>query len=100
MAEARASACPRCDAAPGDRCRTPAGKPYSGYVHAGRQRPSRREYSVVGCRNCLHPGGQHVLDDSCRLCRECPGWAEGGTRTWSDEMTADLLATMDGGTGA
>jgi hypothetical protein len=69
--------------------------PYSGYVHAGRgQMPSRREYSVPGCRTCRHPGGQHVLGGGCRLCRECPGWAEGGMRTWSDQMTADLLAAI------
>jgi hypothetical protein len=96
------SPCPRCGAGPGERCKNPGGIYYGQYAHAGRTRVAATgaEYRVTCCRNCRHPGGQHVIDGGCRLCRECPGWLEGEMRTWSDRMTEDLLAGMASGASA
>jgi hypothetical protein len=49
-----------------------------------------QDYDVQLCRNCKHPGGQHIDDDGCK-CGQCPGWAPGGIGRWCDEMT-DALA--------
>jgi hypothetical protein len=94
----KAFPCPRCGAGLGERCRNPGGTFYNKFTHAdrGRGAGTGAEYTVTCCRNCRHPGGQHVLDDGCRLCRDCPGWKEGGRLAWSDRKTDDLLAAMEG----
>lgn len=85
--------CARCGAEPGERCVNPGGKFYSKGAHAPRERQaeSLEEYTVTACGNCSHPGGQHIIDKGCRLCRDCPGWAAGAKRKWSDRMTDKLL---------
>lgn len=49
-------------------------------------------YGVTLCGRCVHPGGQHWLDeryvpsDGCHLC-DCPGFTVGGNGRWSDHST-------------
>lgn len=68
--------------------------------------PARRDlderYPVMLCVHCGHPGGQHVLAGGCRLCADCPGWGDhhGVPGHWSDRMTDELLAAIEGGSGA
>jgi hypothetical protein len=89
--------CPRCGATPGERCKNPGGMYYGEYVHARRSRIAGpgAEYMVIACRNCRHPGGQHLIGSGCRLCRDCPGWEEGSRLAWSDRKTDELLAAAD-----
>ena len=63
------------------------------------QRDPDERYPVMLCVHCRHPGGQHVLDGACRLCRDCPGWGDhqGAHGYWSDRMTDELLAAMRAG---
>ncbi len=48
-------------------------------------------YTVTLCRNCSHPGGQHLARTGCK-CGFCGGWSEGGTGYWTDRMTDQLEA--------
>lgn len=104
----RTRPCRLCGASPGERCRNPGGKLYSG-AHAARVGRSarrappspapKRQYRVSLCGTCLHPGGQHIIGTGCRLCRDCPGWDEARSvpGMWSDQETDELLAAAKAG---
>ena len=99
LAEAeRTRPCGFCGAASGERCANRDGSVYPG-THAARRAGNARpheNYPVTLCGTCAHPGGQHVVDKGCRLCRGCPGWDEGNTVAghWNDQKTDDLTAEM------
>ena len=59
-----------------------------------RPRDPSAPYWVLACRRCFHPGGLHIEGGGCRFC-QCPGWAEGSERRWSDQETWDLAGTRD-----
>lgn len=69
-------------------------------AHCPRKRP--RDYSGVRyrvdlCGRCHHPGGQHIIESGCRLCRDCTGWDETNSERglWSDRLTGELLAALE-----
>lgn len=94
--------CPLCGAQPGQRCTNPGGDFYATGSHAARRTGAARQassrqnrtYRVLVCLNCQHPGGAHIVDGGCRLCRECPGWVQNGKLSWSDHKTREMLAAM------
>ena len=105
----RERSCGFCGARAGERCVNLDGGVYGG-THAARKgkaiisrEPYRRDphenYPVTLCGNCRHPGGQHVVDGGCRLCRDCPGWDDSRAVAgqWNDRKTDELLAAMTGG---
>jgi hypothetical protein len=100
--------CGFCGATAGERCLNQDGTLY-GRTHGARETgavtrrplspPPDRPYQVDLCGTCRHPGGQHVIGEGCRLCRDCPGWDEAARKrgTWSDRMTDELLAAIEAG---